>query len=295
MRINDGPLAGRDGRFLTSRQIDERLERELHSNVALRVAPGEAREEFVVSGRGVMHLGILLENMRREGYELTAGKPLPVLKEVDGKKHEPVERLSVECPTDCQRMVMKLVGERRGDLARMETRSGQEDYVHLEFLIPARGLIGLRGRMLSATQGRAIMHHNFYEYQPLKGDIPHRLTGVLVASDTGQVTAYALDALYDRGTFFVRPGDPVYEGQVVGENCKEGDLVVNVVKGKQLTNVRASNKDDAARVRPPRELSLEESLEYIQEDELVEITPENLRMRKRFLTETERRRLSRRK
>ncbi|MDD8044328.1 MAG: translational GTPase TypA [Verrucomicrobiota bacterium] len=295
VRINDGPLAGRYGRFLTSRQIDERLERELHSNVALRVAPGEAREEFVVSGRGVMHLGILLENMRREGYELTAGKPLPVLKEVDGKKHEPVERLSVECPTDCQRMVMKLVGERRGDLARMETRSGQEDYVHLEFLIPARGLIGLRGRMLSATQGRAIMHHNFYEYQPLKGDIPHRLTGVLVASDTGQVTAYALDALYDRGTFFVRPGDPVYEGQVVGENCKEGDLVVNVVKGKQLTNVRASNKDDAARVRPPRELSLEEALEYIQEDELVEITPENLRMRKRFLTETERRRLSRRK
>jgi GTP-binding protein len=292
-RVNDSPFAGREGNYLTSRQLGDRLQRELRSNVALRVAPGESREQFHVSGRGLMHLGILIENMRREGFELSAGKPRVVLKEIDGRKHEPVEQLVVDCPDECQSAVMALVSERRAELTKLQPKTGANGYVHMVFTIPSRALIGLRSRMLNATQGRAIMHHTLLRYEPIRGEIPRRAAGVLMASEQGQVTAYALDALYDRGSFFVKPGDQVYEGQIVGEHCKENDLVVNVVKEKKLTNIRTTSKDDAAQIRPARELSLEAALEYVQDDELVEITPTSIRLRKRVLKETDRRRLER--
>ncbi|MBN2130885.1 MAG: translational GTPase TypA, partial [Sedimentisphaerales bacterium] len=293
-RVNDGPFAGRDGSFVTSRQIKARLEKELQSNVALRVAPGETPEEFVVSGRGLMHLGILLENMRREGYELTVGKPRVIFRDIDGKKCEPIESLAIDCPLDCQNAVMALLGDRRAEVVKMDAKSGAADYLHMEFTIPARGLIGLRPRLLNATQGRAVMHHTFFRYEPLRGPIPHRTAGVLVASQTGQVTAYALDQLYDRGIFFVKPTDQVYEGQIVGEHCKEKDIPVNATRAKQLTNIRAANKDENVQLRPPRIMSLEACLEYIHDDELVEITPKNIRLRKRLLTENERKRAARR-
>ncbi|MCC5828099.1 MAG: translational GTPase TypA [Phycisphaeraceae bacterium] len=294
LRVNDSPFAGREGDFVTSRQIKDRLDRELQSNVALRVEPGATPEEFGVYGRGLMHLGILMENMRREGYEFAAGKPRVLIREIDGKKHEPIELLVVDCPQDCQSSVMGLLGDRRSEMLKMDTRTGTSGMVHMEFLIPARGLIGLRSRMLTATQGRAIMHHSFHSYQPMRGSIPQRNAGVLVATETGQVTSYALDNLYDRGFFFVKPGMEIYEGQVVGEHCKDTDITVNVVRTKKLSNVRAAGKDDAAQIRPMREMSLEACLEYIQEDELVEVTPSNIRMRKRMLSESDRRRDSRR-
>jgi GTP-binding protein len=289
-RVNDGPFAGKDGSLVTSRQISERLDKELQHNVALRVEPGETPEEFKVSGRGLMHLGILLENMRREGFELCVGKPNVIIRKVDGIRQEPIELLVVDCPIDCQNSVMSLVGERRTEMLRMDAKSGTDNFVHMEFLIPSRGLFGLHARMLTATQGRAIMHHTFERYEPMRGAIPQRQAGVMIATQAGQVTAYALDNLYDRGIFFVMPGDEVYGGQVVGEHCKEGDVTVNAVKAKQLSNVRASGKDDAAKIRPARQMSLEASLEYIQEDELVEICPSTIRIRKRFLTEEARRR-----
>ncbi len=289
-RVNDGPFAGKDGQYLTSRHIGNRLEKELQQNVALRVNQGVTPEEFEVSGRGLMHLGILLENMRREGYELCVGKPNVIIKVLDGRRHEPIELLTVDCPHDCQNAVMSLLGDRRSEVVKIDAKSGTNDFVHMEFMIPARGLFGLNARMLNATGGRAIMHHTFEAYEPMRGTIPQRKAGVLIATTTGQVTAYALDSLYDRGVFFVEPGDQVYEGQVVGEHCKEGDIPVNVVKAKQLTNIRAAGKDDAARIRTPRKMSLEASLEYIQEDELVEATPKSIRMRKRLLKEGDRRR-----
>lgn len=292
-RVNDGPFAGREGDYLTSRQIGARLQRELQSNVALRVEPGETMDQFLVSGRGLMHLGILLENMRREGYELCAGKPKVVTKTIDGKLCEPIEELVVDCPEDCQSSVISLVTERRGEIVKMDSRGGTSGFVHLEFTIPARALIGLRARMLNATAGQAIMHHTLLRFEPMRGEVPKRPVGVLIAKDPGRVTAYALDGLYDRGLFFVKPGDQVYEGQVVGENCKAGDLVVNVVTEKKLTNMRAAGKDDNAQVRPAREMSLEVCLEYIQEDELVEITPKCIRVRKRMLKESDRRKESR--
>lgn len=294
-RVNDGPFAGRDGKYVTSRHVKDRLDKELKVNVALRVDMGQTADEFLVSGRGLLHLGILLETMRREGYELTVGKPQVIVRNIDGLRHEPIERLVVDCPIDCQSAVMCLLGDRRSELISVDAKAGADNYIHMEFNIPSRGLFGLHARLLTATQGRAILHHNFESYEPMRGSIPQRQAGVMIATEPGIVTAYALDALFDRGTFFVEPGDQVYEGQIVGEHCKDNDIPVNAVKAKQLTNMRAAGKDDNARVKPPRRLSLEQTLEYIQEDELVEITPKTIRMRKRLLKEADRKRDARKK
>ncbi|OHB61470.1 MAG: GTP-binding protein TypA [Planctomycetes bacterium RBG_13_46_10] len=292
-RVNDGPFAGRDGKYVTSRQIGERLEKELQHNIALRVQAGQTTEEFNVSGRGLMHLGILLENMRREGYELCVGKPNVILKMIEGISHEPIELLAVDCPLDYQNSVMSLLGDRRSEIIKIDAKSGTSDFIHMEFSIPSRGLFGLHARMMNATQGKAVMHHSFERYEPMRGAIPQRKAGVMIATNTGQVTAYALDALYDRGIFFVEPGEKVYGGQVVGEHCKENSIPVNVVKAKQLTNIRAASKDEAARIRDARKMSLEAAMEYIQEDELVEICPNSIRIRKRLLKEEDRRRHAR--
>jgi len=288
-RINDGPFAGKEGKYVTSRQIRERLDKELKSNVALEV---EFREdEFVVSGRGLLHLGILLENMRREGYELTVGKPEVVFHEEAGKKLEPIELLVVDVPTESIGTVIQLLGDRRAESIKMET-SGPR--THMEFAVPARGLIGLRSRLLTATQGEAIMHHRFHEYGSFRGPIPGRGNGVMIAIETGRVTGYAVLQLSDRGTMFVTPGDSVYEGQIVGEHCKENDIPVNVVRQKKLTNVRSSTKEQTVGLKAPRLLELEPALEYIEQDELVELTPRSIRLRIRWLTENERKRQSRR-
>jgi len=294
IRVNDSPFAGQEGQYVTSRQIKDRLDKELQSNVALRVEPGESPEEFSIAGRGLMHLGILMENMRREGFEFSAGKPRVIFQQIDGKVHEPIERLVIDCPNECQSSVMALLGDRRSEIVSMDAKIGASGYIHMEFMIPARGLIGLRTRMMNATQGRAIVHHIFERYEPMRGEIPPRQAGVIIATERGRVTAYALDALFDRGVFFVKPNDQVYEGQVVGEHCKDSDITVNVVKTKKLSNVRTTSKDDAAQVRPMRQMSLEACLEYIQDDELVEMTPQSIRMRKRLLKEADRRRESRR-
>jgi len=292
-RVNDGPFVGQDGKFLTSRQIRDRLERELNTNVALRVLPGETAEQFEVSGRGLMHLGILIETMRREGYELCIGKPRVNIKEIDGVRHEPIERLVIDCPLECQSAVMAILGDRRAELTKLDTKTGAESFVHMEFTIPARGLIGISGRLMNATKGQAIMQYSFDRYEKMRGSIPKRVAGVIIATETGPVTDYALDSLYDRGVFFVRSRQQVYEGQIVGEHCKENDIVANVARVRQVTNVRRSTKEEAYKIRPPRDLSLEDALAYIEEDELVEVTPHHIRMRKRLLKESDRRRKSR--
>ncbi len=292
-RINDGPFAGQDGKMVASLQIKQRLERELQTNVALKVETSGTGDEYKVSGRGLMHLGILLENMRREGYEICVGKPEVIIKEINGKKQEPIELLVIECPVDCQSAVMSLLGTRRSEITKMDTKTGADSFIHMEFIIPSRGLFGLNARLLTATQGRAVMYHSFQRYEPMRGSIPQRQAGVMIATTTGSVTAYSLDNLYDRGFFFVKPGENVYAGQVVGEHCKDNDIPVNVVRPKQLTNMRTSSHDEAARIRPPRTLSLEVALEYIQDDELVEICPKSIRIRKKLLGETDRKRAER--
>jgi len=290
--VNSSPLAGRDGQFVTSRNLRERLMRELESNVALRVEETANRDEFIVSGRGLLHLGILIETMRREGYELSVGKPRVIMKEADGVKLEPVENLVVDVPTEKVGAAMELVGSRRGELVKMDPVGSR---THLEFTIPARGLIGLRTRLLNATAGEAVMHHVFHEYADFRGEVPTRPQGVLVSNVTGKAVAYALDGLQERSVLFVRPGDDMYPGMIVGENSRDNDLVVNPCREKKLTNIRAASADKNILLAPPREMSLEQALEYIEEDEFVEITPKVARLRKRLLSEEDRKRESRRR
>ncbi len=288
--INDSPFFCKDGKYVTSRHIADRLEKELDRNLALRVKKGENEDKWTVFGRGVLHLSILIETMRREGYELQVGQPQVIIKEIDGKKCEPVESLTINVPEEYSSKVVDMVTRRKGDIISMET---QNDRINIEFVIPSRGIIGLRNNVLTATAGEAIMAHRFLEYQPWKGDIERRTNGSLIAMEAGTAYAYAIDKLQDRGRFFIFPQEDVYAGQVVGENAKDSDIVVNVTKSKKLTNMRASGADDKARIVPPVVFSLEEALEYIKEDEYVEVTPNHIRLRKIILDENERKRANR--
>ena len=286
--INDSPFFGKEGKYVTSRHVNDRLQKELEKNLALRVAPfGDSTDKWIVSGRGVLHLSVLIETMRREGYELQVGQPQVIYKEIDGQKCEPIEELTINVPEEFASKMIDMVTRRKGEMTSMES---QADRVNIEFDIPSRGIIGLRTNVLTASQGEAIMAHRFKEYQPYKGDITRRVNGSMIAMETGTAFAYSIDKLQDRGKFFIDPGEEVYAGEVVGEHVHDNDLVVNVTKAKQLTNTRASGSDDKARIVPRTVLSLEEALEYIKEDELVEVTPKSLRMRKIILDHNDRKR-----
>lgn len=289
-RINDSPFAGKDGKYVTSRQLSERLDRELQTNLALRVEPGDLSDEFRVSGRGLLHLGILLENMRREGFELSVGRPQVIEKTIDGLRCEPIELLTVDTDESSVGSVLELLGQRAGEIRSLDQRG---DRVHIESEMPARGLIGLRSRMLTATAGQAVLYHSFQRYAPIRASEQKRANGVMIATETGVAKAFAIENLGDRGILFVQPQDPVYAGQIVGEHSRDNDLPVNVAKAKSLSNVRESNKEATVMLKQPRLFSLEAALEYIEDGELVEITPKAIRLRKKLLSESERKRAGR--
>ncbi|MEG0795868.1 MAG: translational GTPase TypA [Odoribacter sp.] len=287
--INNSPFFGKDGKYVTSRHIKDRLDKELEKNLALKVKPGLGADSFIVFGRGVLHLSVLIETMRREGYELQVGQPKVIIKEINGQKCEPVEELTIDIPEEFAGKAIEMVTKRRGVLNNMETR---DERVHLDFDIPSRGIIGLRSNLLTASAGEAVIAHRLKGFEPYKGDIEMRTNGSLIAMETGDTFAYAINKLQDRGKFFIEPGETVYAGQVIGESSRPDDIVINVCKSKKLTNMRASGSDDKVNIAPPIKFSLEEALEYIQEDEYVEVTPHSMRLRKIFLDETERKRLS---
>jgi GTP-binding protein len=287
--INNSPFFGKEGKYVTSRHIHDRLERELEKNLALKIEPTEGTDAWNVHGRGVLHLSVLIETMRREGYELQVGQPQVLIKEIDGKKHEPIEILSIDLPENLSGTAVDMVTRRKGEMVNMERK---EDRIHLEFHVPSRGIIGLRTNMLTATQGEAVMSHRFLRYEPFKGEIPSRQNGSLIAIETGTSFGYALNKLQDRGKFFIAPQEDIYAGQVLGENTRAGDLTINVTKAKKQSNVRSSGADEKIKLAPPIRFSLEEALEYIQKDEYVEVTPESIRIRKIFLSEHDRKRAS---
>jgi len=288
--INNSPFFGQEGKFLTSRQVRDRLFRETEKNLALKVEETDSPDSFIVYGRGILHLSIVVETMRREGFELQLGQPKVVIKEINGVAHEPIEILTVDVPQSFSGKVIDIATQRRGMLEVMETRG---DRIHLEFSIPSRGLMGIRNILLNVSEGEAVMAHRFEEYEPIRGNIQGRINGTLIVMEAGMATAYSIDKLQDRGKFFISPGEMVYVGQVVGEQIRPGDLVVNVVRGKKLTNMRASGSDDAIQLTPPIEMNLERALEYIDSDEYVEVTPKSVRMRKKHLKETDRKRADR--
>jgi GTP-binding protein len=288
--INNSPFYGKDGKFVTSRHLRDRLMKETEKNLALRVEDSENADSFLVFGRGILHLGILIETMRREGFELTVGQPTVLVKEIHGKKNEPYEILVVDVPAEFSGKVIDMVTQRKGEMLVMESKGEMQ---HLEFEIPSRGLIGLRSNMLTNTAGEAVMAHRFLEYKPWKGPIPGRNNGVLLSKNQEKTTAYSIDKLQDRGTFFVDPGEDVYVGQIIAEHIKPGDLIVNATEGKKLTNMRASGSDDAVRIVPKKQMTLEECMEYIQQDECIEVTPKKIRLRKVILDEEERKRSAR--